>query len=87
MADGRRKSLGRPVLYALILVGLYLAYRILGPFLVALTWAAIFAMLCHGMQAWLTRKMSPNRAALVTTLVVAALIVAPVGLLISTLAR
>jgi predicted PurR-regulated permease PerM len=87
MVDVRRKSLGRPVLYALILIGVYLAYRILGPFLAALTWAAIFAMLFHGVQAWLTRKMSPNRAALVTTLVVAALIVAPVGLLISTLAR
>ena len=87
MADVRRKSLGRPVLYALILVGLYLGYQILGPFLAALTWAAIFAMLFHGMQAWLTRKMPPNRAALVTTLVVAALIVAPVALLISTLAR
>jgi predicted PurR-regulated permease PerM len=87
MADVRRKSLGRPALYVLILVGLYLGYLILGPFLAALTWAAIFAMLFHGVQAWLTRRMSPNRAALVTTLVVAALIVAPAVLLISTLAR
>jgi len=83
----RRKSLGRPLLYALVLLGVYLAYRILGPFLVALTWAAVFAILCHDLQAWLVRKMSPNRAALVTTLVVAALIVAPAALLITTVAR
>ena len=87
MADMRRKSLGRPVLYALILVGIYLAYRILGPFLGALTWAAVFAVLFHGMQVWLARKMTPGRAALVSTLVTAALIVVPAGLLISAVAR
>jgi predicted PurR-regulated permease PerM len=87
MADVRRRSLGRPILYALILVGIYLAYRILGPFLVAFTWAAIFAILFHRMQVWLVAKMTPNHAAVVTTLVVAALIVAPAGLLIRTVAR
>jgi predicted PurR-regulated permease PerM len=87
MADVRRKSLGRPVLYALIFAGLYLGYRILGPFLVALTWAAIFASLFHRTQVWLVGKMTPNHAAVVTTLVVAALIVAPAGLLITTVAR
>jgi predicted PurR-regulated permease PerM len=87
MAEIRRKSLGRPVLYALILVGVYLTYRILGPFLVALTWAVIFAILCHGTQAWLTTKTSPSRAAIATTLGVALLIVAPAAVLISTLAR
>ena len=66
---------------------MYLAYRILDPFLVALTWAAIFAILFHGMQVWLASKIRPGRAALVTTLFVAALIVAPAGLLISTLAH
>jgi predicted PurR-regulated permease PerM len=87
MADIRRKSLGSPVLYALILLGIYLAYRVLGPFLGALTWAAVFAILFQRMQAWLARKMAPGRAALVSTLAAAALIVAPVGLLISTVAR
>ena len=87
MADVRRKSLGRPLLYALVLLGLYLGYRILGPFITALTWAAIFAILFQRMQAWLVTKMRPNRAALVATLVIAALIIAPAVLLISTLAR
>jgi predicted PurR-regulated permease PerM len=89
MAVVRRKSLGRPVLYALVALGIYLDYRILGPFLIALTWAAIFAVLFHDLQTWLTdnRKLSPNRAALVTTLIVAAIVVVPAGLLISTLAH
>jgi len=87
MTDTRRKSVGRPLLYALVLLGLYLAYRVLDPFITALTWAAIIATLFHRMQAWLVTKMRPNRAALLATLVIAALIVAPGALLISTLAR
>jgi predicted PurR-regulated permease PerM len=87
MSEVRRKSLGRPTLYALILVGLFLIYQVLSPFLVALTWAVIFAMLFHGMQAALARRIGPNHAALVTTLVVAVVIVAPAVVLISALAR
>jgi len=87
MADVRRKSLGRPVLYALILLGVYLTYRILGPFFVALTWAVVFAILFHRMQVWLTKKIAPGRAALVTTLAVAFLIVAPATMLIASLVR
>jgi predicted PurR-regulated permease PerM len=84
MSDGSRSG---ALLYALVVLGIYLAYLVLGPFLVALTWAVIFAMLFHGMHVWLARKMTPGRAALVTTLVIAALIVAPAGLLISSVVR
>jgi predicted PurR-regulated permease PerM len=87
MSDVAGKSLGRPVLYALILLGTYLAYLILRPFLAALTWAVIFAILFRGMQAALTPRTGPGRAALVTTLVVAVVIVVPAATLISVLAR
>src|SRR5262245_11396393 len=87
MTEVRSKSLGRPTLYALILVGLYLTYQVLSPFLVALTWAVLFAMLFHGMQAALARRMKPNRAALVTTLVVAVAVIAPAVVLVTALAR
>jgi len=87
MDDTRRNSLGRPVLYALIAVGTYLAYLILRPFLVALTSAVIFAIVFHGMQVRLARRLGANRAAVVTTLVVAAAILAPAVALISTAAH
>jgi len=87
MTDVRRKSLGRPARYALVLLGLYLTYLVLRPFLAALTWAVMFAILFHRMQAALTRRMSPGRAAGLTTAVVAIAIVAPAIFLISTLAR
>src|SRR5712672_3376950 len=87
MSDVRTSSLGRPVLYALVLLGVFLSYRILSPFLVALTWAVIFAILFRGMQVALSRRMPPGRAAVVTTLVVGIAIVAPAVLLISAVAR
>ena len=59
----------------------------LGPFLVALTWAAIFAVLFQGLQTRLAAKIGPNRAAIVTTLLTAVLIVGPVATLVAALAR
>jgi predicted PurR-regulated permease PerM len=85
--DGTGKSLGRPTLYALIVVGVYLTYLILRPFLPALTWAVMFAILFHGMQAAVARRVGPTRAAVVTTLFVAIVIVAPGVLLITNLAH
>jgi predicted PurR-regulated permease PerM len=87
MDDVRRNSLGRPVLYALIAVGTYLAYLIFKPFLVALTSAVIFAIVFRGMQVRLARKFGATRAAVVTTLVVGAAILAPAVALISTAAH
>ena len=87
MNDVRSKSLRRPTLYALILVGLYLTYLVLSPFFVALTWAILFAILFHGMQVALAARLGPNRAATVTTLFVAVVIVAPAVLLLSSAAR
>jgi len=87
VADVGSKSLGRPVLYALIFLGVYLSYQILSPFLVALTWAVIFAVLFYRMHAALAPRTGRNGAALITTLVVAIVIVAPAAGLISALAQ
>jgi predicted PurR-regulated permease PerM len=87
MADVRIKSLGRPVLYALIALGAYLTYLVLRPFIVALTWAVMFAILFRKMQVVLTPKLGSGRAALVTTAAVGLMIVLPAVGLISTLVR
>lgn len=81
------KSLGPAFLYALILLGGYLSYLVLSPFLVALTWAVLFGILFRGMQVALSRRIGPGGAALVTTMTVAFAIVAPAVLLVSALAR
>src|SRR5262245_50632948 len=77
----------RPILYAFVFLGVYLSYRVLSPFFVALTWAVLLAVLFRGMQMALARRTGPNSAALITTLVVGVLIVGPAGVLISALAR
>jgi len=87
MSDIQRTSFRPPALYALILLAAYLAYLVLAPFLTTLTWATIFAILFHGMHVTLSRRIGPNRAALVTTLVVALVIVAPAAALIASVSR
>ena len=83
----RDRSLGRPVLYALVFLGLYLSYLILKPFVVALAWAILFAILFRRVQVWLTEKVGRNRAAIVTTAIVGLLIVTPAVVLLATLVR
>ena len=77
MKSAQSKSFGRLVLYALTFLGVYLSYQVLSPFIVTLAWAAIFAILFHGMHAALSPRIGGSRAALVTTLLVAVAIVAP----------
>jgi predicted PurR-regulated permease PerM len=87
MAGSGNESLRRPPFYALVLVAGYLSYRILGPFLVPLAWAAVLAMTLHRLQLLLASRIGPNRAALVNTLLAAVLIVAPAVTLVAVLAR
>jgi predicted PurR-regulated permease PerM len=77
----------RLLLYALILLAVYLTYLILAPFLVALTWAVLLAILFHRLQVALAPKLGANGAALATTVTVGIVIVTPAVLLISALAR
>src|SRR5258706_8179272 len=81
------KSFGRLVLYALTFLGVYLSYQVLSPFFVALAWAVMFGILFRGMYAALAPRTGPNGAALITTLVVGLVIVAPAVGLISALAQ
>ena len=56
MSNTDRDRLRRPPFYVLVLVAIYLRYLVLGPFLVPLAWAAVFAMLFHGaQQSWRLR--------------------------------
>jgi predicted PurR-regulated permease PerM len=82
-----REPLRRPAFYVLVFLAGYLTYLVLGPFLVPLIWAAVFGIVFHDIHATLSRRMGPAGAALVTTLFVAILIVAPAVILVSVVAR
>src|SRR5262249_4747067 len=87
MTEAGNTSAQGPLFYAFMLLAAYLTYLILNPFLAALTWAVMFAILFHGMQTALASRIGRNRAAIVTTLGAGIAIVAPAVVLVSALAH
>jgi predicted PurR-regulated permease PerM len=87
MQDTPKERFQQLLFYALVLLVAYLAYLVLGPFLSPLAWAAVFAMMFHGVHGELVPRVGANRAALVTTLMAAILIVAPAVTIVSVFAR
>ena len=76
----------RPLFLALILLAGYLTYLVLSPFLSALAWAAVFAILFYQWHRELAARAGPNTAAGLITLSTGLLIVGPAGLLVSVIA-
>jgi predicted PurR-regulated permease PerM len=66
---------------AVLLVG-WLFFRIIEPFLAEIAWAAVLAICFQPAHARLARRFGPSRAALLSTLIVTALLVLP-GLLVA----
>ena len=87
MSEIDRDRLRRPPFYVLVVAAIYLSYLVLGPFLVPLAWAAVFAMLFHKSQVELAARVGKSRAALILTLMTGLLIVLPSVLLVAVLAR
>ena len=87
MTDQIQTHRQRPLFYALVLLAVYLSYLVLGPFLIPLIWATTFGILFHRMQARLAPRLGPNRAALVTTCIVAFAIIGPAVMLVAVIAR
>jgi predicted PurR-regulated permease PerM len=77
---------GELLFYGVLLLVGYLAYKVTAPFLASLVWAAIFALTLNPLHRRLTTRIGNTRAALVTTLAAAVLIVGPVATLLSMLA-
>lgn len=63
--------------YGVLLLLVYLIFRIYEPFLGALGWAAVLAIFFYPMHQRLTRRFHPNRAALISTLAVTILLIVP----------
>jgi predicted PurR-regulated permease PerM len=72
----------RVLFLALVALFAYLLYLIFSPFLVPLCWAVVFTIMFLPVHQRIRRRIrGPNRAALLTTLLVTALIIVP-GLLV-----
>ncbi len=70
--------------YGILLLLIYLVFRICEPFLGALGWAAILVIFFYPMHHRLARKFSDSRAALLSTLAVTILLIVP-AILVTTL--
>ena len=63
--------------YGVLLLLLYLVFRIYEPFLSALGWAAILVIFFYPMHRWLAGRFSESRAAVLSTLAVTILLIVP----------
>jgi predicted PurR-regulated permease PerM len=86
MRRSSTERFGELLFYAVVGLVAYLAFLVAQPFLAPLAWAGIFALTLNPLRARLAQRVSPTRAALVTTLTAALLIVGPLAGVISLLA-
>src|SRR6202043_1191592 len=77
MAKKADERFGDVLFYGVILLLIYLVYRIFEPFLVPLGWAAVFAVIFHSLNKELERKWGRNLAAAVSTIGVTLILVVP----------
>lgn len=73
--------------YAMVLLVGYLAFQVVAPFLAALGWASVFAMVLSPIATRLDRRISTTMSATITTLTAAVLIVGPAVLVLTILIR
>ena len=73
--------------YGVLLLLIYVVFRIYEPFLAALGWAAILAIFFYPMHHRFLRRFSANKAAVLSTLVVTFVLIVPAILLTSLFIR
>jgi predicted PurR-regulated permease PerM len=76
-ANSERDRFLLVLFYGVLLLICYLAFSVVMPFLAALAWAAVFAMVLCPLQARLEARIGKPRAATLTTLFAALIIVGP----------
>jgi predicted PurR-regulated permease PerM len=77
-----RKWIGTVLSYGVIVLIGYLAFRIFEPFFVALAWAAVLVVVSYRVYEWFVQRMRPSAAALVSTLAVTVILIAPAVLVL-----
>src|SRR5258708_37680116 len=68
--------------YGALLLLIYLVFRIVEPFLEPLAWSAVLAIFFYSVHERISRRLRPNPAALVCTLGVTLLLIAPAPLVL-----
>jgi len=84
-SEPERDRFARLIFYGVVVLTAWLTYLVVHPFLQPLGWAAIFAIMLYPLYGWLSKRLRPNRAALVTTIFAALVMIGPVTALLSLL--
>jgi predicted PurR-regulated permease PerM len=82
-----RQRVGSALFYGILAVLAYLIYRIFGPFFSPLAWAAVLVVFVGPVNRRLARRWGRTRAAAVSTLAVALILVAPSIILLAEFIR
>ena len=77
MAKNAVERFGDVLFYGVILLLVYLVYRVFEPFLVPLGWAAVFAVIFHSLNEELAQKWGRSFSAAVSTIGVTLILVVP----------
>ncbi len=77
----------RVLFYAVVLAVGYLAFRVVAPFLAAMAWAAVFAMVLSPIAARIERRLGVTASAAATTVLAGLLIVVPAVFVMTVLIR
>ena len=85
--DATTSRLTAVVSYGVLLLLIYLVFRISEPFLSALAWAAILATFFYPMHRRIAKRLSSVQASVVSTLAVTVLLIAPAILLTTLFVR
>jgi predicted PurR-regulated permease PerM len=87
MAKNAGERFGNVFFYGVILLLIYLVYRVFEPFLVPLGWAAVFGVIFHSVNKRLEKRWGPNLSAAVSTTGVTLILIVPSLLLMALFVR
>jgi predicted PurR-regulated permease PerM len=87
MAKNAGERFGNVFFYGVILLLVYLVYRVFEPFLVPLGWAAVFAVIFHSLNERLQQKWGGNLSAALSTAGVTLILIVPALILMGLFVR
>jgi predicted PurR-regulated permease PerM len=87
MAKNAGERFGDVLFYGVVLLLIYLVYRVFEPFLVPLGWAAVFAVIFYSLNQRLERQFGRNLSASLSTAGVTLILIVPALLLMTLFVR
>jgi len=72
-----QKKLGAALFYGIVILLVYLVYRVFAPFLTPLAWAAVLVVVSYPAYEWMERRWGKSKAAIAVTLGITLVLIVP----------